>query len=511
MTNPARRYPLLIGIVFLAAFMPARGADASTFVCTAGDTACLIQAINDANTNGQVQNTIRLAAGTYTLTDVDNQTDGPNGLPSITSTLRIRVIGSGMACLERASTAPSFRLFHVASAGDLTLRGLTLRNGVASTSSGLLANSGGGLLNNGGVATIRDSVVADNHAAGSGGGLYSSGGTVTITNSAFVNNIGSTGAGLLNRGGTVIITESVFEQNDALGGGGLVNSDGFLRMRRSRVTENSGHIAGGVWAMAGFVAITETTFSGNVADGAGGIFVAIDAKVVVTNSSFHENLALGTGSGAGIFNLGTSFVRNSTFAGNILDSFTGSSTAIENRGHLSLVNSTLAGNVARGISSVFSTAVLLSFPNATTVLKNTIIVHDATQPLTQDCSGNIASRGNNLIGDLTGCTVNFQPGDLTGDGGLGTFTDDGTPGNGYFPLLKGSQAVDAGNDAFCPRRDQIGEQRRGQCDIGAIEFQPTKHHHHRWDDHDERDDAWSREQFDEGFDQPNGNTQTPEP
>jgi hypothetical protein len=40
---------------------------------------------------------------------------------------------------------------------------------------------------------------------------------------------------------------------------------------------------------------------------------------------------------------------------------------------------------------------------------------------------------------------------LTGDAGLGPFTDDGTPGNGHFPLLKDSQAVDAGNDAFCPR------------------------------------------------------------
>ena len=54
--------------------------------------------------------------------------------------------------------------------------------------------------------------------------------------------------------------------------------------------------------------------------------------------------------------------------------------------------------------------------------------------------------------------------------------------------------------------------RRGQCDIGAIEFRVKKSGHHSWndDDHDEGEDAWSREQFDEGFDQPSGNTQTPE-
>jgi hypothetical protein len=80
----------------------------------------LIQAINEANANGQPQNTIRLAPGTYTLTDIDNQTDGPDGLPSITSRLTIRVVGSGMACIERATTAPDFRVLHVSSNGDLT-------------------------------------------------------------------------------------------------------------------------------------------------------------------------------------------------------------------------------------------------------------------------------------------------------------------------------------------------------------------------------------------------------
>jgi hypothetical protein len=134
-------------------------------------------------------------------------------------------------------------------------------------------------------------------------------------------------------------------------------------------------------------------------------------------------------------------------------------------------------------------------PTATTILKNTIIVHDPAEPLIRDCFGPVTSRGNNLIGDLTGCTVTFQPGDLTGDAGPGPFTDDGTPGNGHFPLLKDSQAIDAGNDAFCPRRDQIGQLRRGKCDIGAIEFKAKKSGHHgRKDDHgDEGEDLWSRE------------------
>ena len=191
MTNPARRYPPLIGIVFLAVFMPAHDADARTFFCAAGDVPCLIQSINDANTNGHHTNTIRLAAGTYTLLDVDNSTDGANGLPSITSALTIAVNGTGTASLERASAAPSFRLFHVASIGQLTLRGLTISNGRASSTQG-----GGGLFNNGGVVTIKDSVVSGNGGL-SGGGLSNSGGIVTIAKSTFANNNGGSGGGLL--------------------------------------------------------------------------------------------------------------------------------------------------------------------------------------------------------------------------------------------------------------------------------------------------------------------------
>jgi hypothetical protein len=66
----------------LALAFPHTG-QATVFHCGAGDVQCLIDAINTANANGE-KNTIRLAAGTYTLTAVDN--GGPfdaNGLPVI--------------------------------------------------------------------------------------------------------------------------------------------------------------------------------------------------------------------------------------------------------------------------------------------------------------------------------------------------------------------------------------------------------------------------------------------
>jgi len=69
----------------------------------------------------------------------------------------------------------------------------------------------------------------------------------------------------------------------------------------------------------------------------------------------------------------------------------------------------------------------------------------------------------------------LEPTDLTGDSGLGAFTDNGTPGNGHFPLLPTSQAIDAANNKVCPKKDQIGRLRKPHCDIGSIEFNPFTH------------------------------------
>jgi hypothetical protein len=70
----------------------------------------------------------------------------------------------------------------------------------------------------------------------------------------------------------------------------------------------------------------------------------------------------------------------------------------------------------------------------------------------------------------SGCTITLLLTDLIGDPGLGPFTDTREPGEGYFPLLSTSPAINTGNDAACPKTDQLGEKRVGPCDMGAIEF-----------------------------------------
>jgi hypothetical protein len=148
---------------------------------------------------------------------------------------------------------------------------------------------------------------------------------------------------------------------------------------------------------------------------------------------------------------------------------------------LFLINSTVADNVVSEECRGAINSALLTLQGATTILANTIIANNTSTEFLEDCAGPATSLGNNLIGDLTGCAIVLQPGDLTGDPGLGPFTDNGKPGNGHFPLLPTSQAIDAANNAVCPKKDQIGQPRKPHCDIGSIEFR-HKHNPNNADD-----------------------------
>jgi hypothetical protein len=119
---------LVVATLFGLLLLP-RHIYAAGFACAAGDVACLIEAIHAANATGEAD-TITLAAGTYSLTAVDNDDiDGPNGLPSIRSTLTIRGAGADAIIIERAASAPAFRLLYIEATGTLALEALTLRGG----------------------------------------------------------------------------------------------------------------------------------------------------------------------------------------------------------------------------------------------------------------------------------------------------------------------------------------------------------------------------------------------
>jgi hypothetical protein len=454
---------------------------AETFSCGAADVQCLVAAINAANANGE-DNVILLEAGAYALMNVDNNTDGPNGLPSITSGLRIVGAGQDTTTVARDPSAPGFRLFHVGPTGNLTVEGMTLTggsgidNGALFNSGGVVTltqsevdnNAGGGLINNGGVVDIWQSTVRGN----GGTGISNRGGVVNIFQSIVNNNR----SGGLTNSGEVNITESEFAYNSSNGPGGLntFGTGSTARIIRSRFSYNSsGFVVGGLYVSDGTVFIANSTFDHNSADGGGGIQTSSSSALVVTDSAFVENRSVFMGTGAGmVLGPGTmAVVTNTTFAGNVFDGFQGrvGVEAIANSGTLILTNSTLADNLNSQSEPSQNASAVSSEPNATTILVNTLLARN-TGPFSQDCSGSVTSAGNNLIGDPTGCTIDLQPSDLTGDSGLDIFQDNGEPGNGHIPLLPTSPAVGAGNNDLCPPTDQLGHERVGPCDIGAIAF-----------------------------------------
>jgi hypothetical protein len=413
----------LLGLLLLPGPMHAAG-----FVCAAGDVACLIAAIHAANANGE-ENTITLAAGAYTLTAVDNDTDGANGLPSIMGRLTITGAGADTTIIERAAGATSFRLMHVAATGRLTLEGLMLKRGSVPSSIAFLSNNGGSILNNAGTLTLTSCTLTENTAAYGGGGLFNSKGTVNITTSTLANNMASVGGGsaLRNDGGVVTLMETTLAGNHTdFGPGGALFNDGTMSLTNSMVAGNmAGVFGGGIFSSSGRLTITNTTFAGN--------------RTAGTGSSGSPR------GGGAIWNSG---------------------------GTVTILNTTLAGNTAPPPDNGGG---LFNF-SGTMTLQNTILARNTAEAGGPDCwgtvQGTVTSLGYNLLGDPTGCTITLLDTDLTGDPKLGDFTDDSTPGGGYFPLLPDSPAIDAGHDEVCPETDQLGQPRVGRCDIGAIEFQP---------------------------------------
>src|SRR5262245_54012671 len=185
--------------VGLLALVPC--SQAADFVCTAGDVACLIQAINTANANGDA-NTITLEAGTYTLTASVSE---PNcfecvGLPVLTSSLTITGPDAERTIIARDVNADSlFRILSVAPTGSLTLQGLTLRDGRA-------RSRAGGILNEGRLTLVHTTVTANTvpfSFFGRGGGIYNTGTLALVHTTVTANNGGGQGGGIFMNDGSV--------------------------------------------------------------------------------------------------------------------------------------------------------------------------------------------------------------------------------------------------------------------------------------------------------------------
>jgi predicted outer membrane repeat protein len=429
------------------------GQAATLTVTNSGDSGAgtLRQAILDASSSGG--DTINFdLTGTITLT---------SGQLFIHKNLTISGPGANVLTVRRSSAGntPEFRIFSIGSGSNVTISGLTIRNGRDYNSGAILndgatltvnncvftANSGGGyggggIMNDGSNAnsrlTVNDCVFDGNSADFMAGGIlnFSTGGTanLTVNNCTFSNNSAFDGGGIVNYisdgTGTAIVSNTTLTGNSAseqAGRAGAIHNNAVsvggratLRVSNCTLSNNSTDYAGGgIYNTAGNLQVSNSTFSGNSASGnGGGIYTEYDrAAVPITNCTFSGNSA---GSGGGIYCQGDTTVT---------------------------VGNTIFNSGASG-ENIYNAAHFVS----------------ADHNLSNDAAG-----GDNGTGP--GGLLN-QPGDIRNtDPRLGPLADNGGPTK-TMALLSNSPAIDAGNDANAPPRDQRGYLRNGTSDIGAFEF-----------------------------------------
>jgi CSLREA domain-containing protein len=192
-------------------------------ICDDGSGSCTLRAaIVEANSLPGADTIDLAVGGTYILVTPDTSYGACNfgtfsGLPAINSTITIN--GNGARILRSSSiSTPPFNFFCVHSAGDLTLKGVTLSGGSTP--------AGGGALYNNGVTTIIGSTISGNYGgnganAPGGGGILNWSGTLTLGNSTVSGNTsysGYGGGGILNfSGGTIAVISSTIAENKADG------------------------------------------------------------------------------------------------------------------------------------------------------------------------------------------------------------------------------------------------------------------------------------------------------
>lgn len=239
--------------LFVFAAYPAQAANSNV-----SDPASLIAAITTANSNGEAD-IITLTAN-ITLTAVDNNTNGPNGLPSILADTAnsLTIEGNGFR-IERSLVAPNLRIFHVAAGATLIINDLTLADGI--TNGGL---QWGGLIHNLGTLTINDSTLMDSSSI-AGGAIGTMPNSSLIINGSTIT--GNDASGLA--GGIYVDGASLFEVNDSTffdneklgignGGGAIALSNASGTIRNSTFFDNR---SGGGSSSGGAVLLTSASIT----------------------------------------------------------------------------------------------------------------------------------------------------------------------------------------------------------------------------------------------------------
>jgi CSLREA domain-containing protein len=261
-------------------------------------------------------------------------------------------------------------------------------------------------------------------------------------------------------------------------GGGIYN-EGALTLVRCLVRANqipTVWSGGGIYSASGSSLTLRDSVAriNNAPDGWGGGIASLQATVAITRSTVNSNT--GTFGGGGLYiQGGTLRVLNSTIAGNVT-TYGGGGITLYQVPDAALNNVTVATNT----SSADSPSGGGIYVNSSTVfILNSIFSNSSNTGVACTGTSSVYSNGFNILGDVTNCAIDGSYTHL--DPLLGTLGFYGGL-TATFPLLKGSPAIDAGDDSLFGCADADGnplssDQRGvarplgGRCDIGAFEVE----------------------------------------
>jgi len=476
--------------------------DDTTNPCAStGSAPCSLRdAIGYANANATASNrvTIGIPSGVYTLT----QAAASNFVITANGVL-LSGAGAAKTIIDGASRngggAGAFaRVFDIAAGANVTITGVTIRNG-GGNGGGASNKQGGGGIYNLGTLALAGVVLTQNGAPSIGGGGIFNSGTLTVTDSTLSGNSGPSGGGIYNANpGVVTLTGSTVSGNEAYFGGGIYNASAIGRplaagtitatpaiaISKSLVGGNTasteilfffslrntfGGLGAGLYTTDGLVAIDASTFVANVATGIGantnvsGRLASLGGAVY--SGASPDSPGSGgpdTGSGSGGVN-----ITDSTLSGN--NAIQGGGVYQHSSGPVRILETTLAANT----TGIAATALEGGANQPIFVTRSIIANSQAGANCTSAPPGNIIDGGFNLDSGLT-CALDAPGSRSNRDPQLEQLANNGGPTPTHALRLT-SPAIDAAGRT-CSPVDQRGIPRpqpaNGNCDIGSYERIP---------------------------------------
>lgn len=347
--------PVSAATFVVDSFDDAVDADPGDGVCATATGVCTLRAAVNESNIGHRRDTVRLPAGTYTLTIPRGEINASHaGSLNIDDRLVIRGEGQDVTTIDANGIDQAFQVGRTTFQGDprtsLTLKHLTIKNGDA------FSNLGGAIANFGRRLKLTNVTLRDNEA-GLGGAINNEAGDVIIVRSRIVDNTGTSCCGGIRQ----------------------IHSSARLKMSKSEVSGNvSGGVAGGMMCFGGEFKITKSSIAQNVSGAGGGGLVFEGSIAVIRHTVIAENGAW-TGAGGVHIKAGDRilFIR---------------SDIVNNEADLDGDGFHIGG----GLISGGPTPPLLI---AGTIQGNT------DSGFAPDCAGLVLVKGGTVIGDRTGCTV----------------------------------------------------------------------------------------------------------